>query len=189
MSSIVMNCLRLANIEHPLVSAERAMKPHGVVQRSHHHDLRVGTVASKPASAMCEGHSVEQVMIRPVGDHALVQSQSITQTALTLDPEHLLSPHFWVAKIFECGRACVLEVQGHRLFQTQLEQVGQAIGHFGAGNHGQDQLLLALEGAVVRNVWHWVLMASSVGTRHLKAGGAYKNVVPALLGRHCSCAI
>lgn len=189
MSAIIMNNLRLANIEHPLVSAERAMEPHGVVQRSHHRDLRVGTMASKPASAMCEWHSVEQVVIRPIGDHALVQSQSIAQIALALDPEHLLSPHFWVAKIPECGRTCVLEVQGHRLFQTQLEQVAQAIGNFGAGNHGQDQLFLALEGAVMGNVWHWVLMARSIRTRHLEAGGAYKNVVTALLGRHCSCAI
>lgn len=115
---------RLANIEHPLVSAEGAVEPHRVVQRSHHRDLGVGTMAGEPASAMCKRHSVEQVVVRSIGDHALVQSQSIAQITLALDPEHLLGPHFWVAKFLECGCAWVLEVQGHGLCQTLLEQIG-----------------------------------------------------------------
>lgn len=95
-------------------------------------------MARKPARAMSKWHSVEQVVIRSIGDYTLVQSQSITKIPLALDPEHLLGPHFWVAKILKCGCACVLEVQGHRFCQTLLEQIGQAIGHLGAGNHGQD---------------------------------------------------
>lgn len=66
--------LRLTDIEEPLVGTEGAVKPHGVVERGHHGDLGAGTgSAREPGAAVGQGHSVQQVVVRSICDHTLVQ--------------------------------------------------------------------------------------------------------------------
>lgn len=56
--------LRLADIEEPLVGTEGTVKPHGVVEGSHHGDLGAGTgSAREPGAAVGKGHSVQQVVV------------------------------------------------------------------------------------------------------------------------------
>lgn len=93
------------------------MEPHGVIQGSHHGDLRVGTrSAREPGAAVGQGHRVQQVVVRSIGDHALVQGQGIAQLALAADPERLICPNLGVHQLLERMALRILELQRHRLY-------------------------------------------------------------------------
>ena len=83
--------------------------------------------------------------------------------------------------------------QNHRrwiyLLQTQLQHLGIVLGNLGVIDHGLDQFLLTGQSAVMRYIWHRVLMAWGIGCGDLETGGADKDALSSLLGRYCASAI
>lgn len=99
------------------------MKPHGVVEGGHHGDLGAGTgSAREPGAAVGQRHSVQEVVVRSIGDHTLMQSQGIAQLALTADPERLICPDLGVHQLLECMTLRILELQRHRLHRLSNTQ-------------------------------------------------------------------
>lgn len=75
------------------------------------------------------------------------------------------------------------------LVETKSQKILEVFGELGVINHGVDQLFLAGQSAVVRDVRHGVLMARCARARHLVAGRAYKDILSTLLCRNRSCAV
>jgi len=76
---------------------------------------------------MGQGNCSQQVVVRSIRDHTLMQSQSISQMTLGSDPEHLFGSLGWLRDILKTVAHCILELQCQRLTAIKRDVTHSAV--------------------------------------------------------------